>query len=57
MESSNIPASNDTALMHKGNEEESKESNSNQMYKGYLIFEKDNESFEKMLSELCPVAA
>ena len=38
-------------------EEEAKESKSNQLYRGYLMFEKDNESFEKMLSELCPVAA
>lgn len=41
-----------------GAQEESKGSETKStLYKGYLKFEQDNESYEKMLSELCPLAA
>jgi hypothetical protein len=39
-------------------QEESKGSETKStLYRGYFVFEKDNESYEKMLSELCPLAA
>lgn len=42
----------------EGLQEESKGSESKStLYKGYVQFEQDNESYEKMLSELCPLAA
>lgn len=42
-----------------GAQEESKGSETSQstLYRGYLQFERDNESYEKQLSELCPLAA
>ncbi len=41
-----------------GAQEEAKGSETKStLYKGYLQFEQDNESYEKMLSELCPLAA
>lgn len=41
-----------------GTQEEAKGSETKStLYKGYLLFEQDNESYEKMLSELCPLAA
>ena len=42
----------------EGVQEESKGSETkNTLYRGYLKFEQDNESYEKNLSELCPLAA
>lgn len=42
----------------EGVQEETKGSETkNTLYRGYLKFEQDNESYEKNLSELCPLAA